>query len=306
MGNKRLWEFVYAPETFEDLIINDDLKPILRKNLDERPNMLLYGPPGVGKGSYVDVLINHNGLKNSTMKINASLEGGIDTIREKVKTFAQASNFEIGKMKLVYLNEADHPNLGAAQQSLRQLIEDVQKTTQFILVCNYINNVIPELLSRMQVYQISNPPATEIFKKCEWILKNEGIKYNKKTVVEIIKKKYPDIRNTIISLRQNVINGKLKETPEITGSDKVLTDILNSMKSGDPEQVRKILKSNNVFYPALYDFLYNKIMENENVFSDDAEMILLIAEHLHRDTTHSIKEINFMHMVFKALKGGYI
>lgn len=304
---ERLWEFKYAPTKWEDLIINDDLKPILKKNLDERPNMLLYGSPGVGKGSYVDVLMSHNDLKSSTMKINASLEGGIETIRSKVLPFAQASNFELDKLKLVYLNEVDHPNLAVSQGSLRQLMEDVQKTTQFVLVCNYIENIIPELKSRCQVYQVGNPPAKEIYSKCEYILNNENIKFNKKSLIQLVKKCYPDIRSTIISLRQNVVDGKLSDNIIISSSDTLFADILSAIKSGDPEQVRKKLKSNTIFYPQLYEYLYKQIMESENsVFKNDAEAILLIGEHHYRDSMVAIKEINLLHMVFKLIKNGCI
>lgn len=303
---ERLWEFKYQPSKWEDLIINDDLKETLRKNLDERPNMLLYGPPGCGKGSYIDVLINHNEIKGCTLKINASLEGGIDTIRDKVRSFAQAANFELGKLKLVYLNEADHPNLQAAQQSLRALIEETNKITQWIFACNYSQYVIPEIKSRCQVFNITNPPANEIFAKCEYILKNEGVKYKKKTIVDLIKKTYPDIRSTINTLRRNSINGKLQENIEFSSADKIFESILESMQTGDPEKVRKILKSNTIYYPQLYEFLYNKLMTEDKVFKDDAEAILLVGEHLHRDSHSSIKEINFMHMIFKMLKNGVI
>lgn len=268
--------------------------------------MLLYGNPGVGKGSYIDVLIKHNKLENCTMKINASMEGGIDTIREKVKVFAQSANFEVGKLKLVYLNEVDHPNLQVAQQSLRQLMEDVQKTTQFILACNYVQNIIPELKSRCQCYNIYSPPATEIFKKCEHILKSEGIKYSKGSIVDLVKKSYPDIRNTIITLRSNVIDGKLREKIEFSSADKIFDSVLEAMKTKDPEQIRKILKSNTIYYPQLYEYLYKKIMEEDDIFSNDAGMILLIGEHSYRDNIVSIKEINFMHMVFESLTKGYL
>ncbi|MFW6007936.1 MAG: AAA family ATPase [archaeon] len=302
----RLWEFKYAPQKWEDLIINKDLKIPLKKALDERPNMLLYGPPGTGKGSYVDVMVNHNDISDSTMKINASLEGGIDTIREKVKSFSQASNFNIGTLKLVYLNEADHPNLMAAQQSLRQLIEDTQKLTQFVLVCNYPNNVIEELKSRLQEFNITNPPADEIFKKCEYILNNEGVKYNKKTVVEIIKRVYPDVRNTIITLRKNVVDGKLIENVQFSASDKVFGRVLSAMQSGDPEKVRKVLKTETIYYPQLYEYLYNQIMEKDSVFKNDAEALVFIGEHAYRDSVVAIKEVNFMHMVFEMLRAGVI
>lgn len=302
----RLWEFDYAPKKWEDLIISEDMKDVLRKSIKERPNMFIYGPPGVGKGSYVDVLIHENELKASTLKINGSLEGGIETIREKVLPFAQAMNFDVGKLKLVYLNEADHPNLVTAQRSLRDLIESTNKVTQWILVCNYPEVIIPELKSRCQSFHLNKPPAKEIFKKCADILESEGVKFKKDSLLSIVKKCYPDIRNTIITLRQNTVNGKLKDKIEFAGSDVTFDEILKCMKSGDPESVRKALKSSTIFYPQLYEFLYNKVMDEDEVFKNDAGAILLISEHAYRDNIVSIKEINFMHMVFEMLSKGVI
>lgn len=305
MKKDRLWEFVYAPKTFDELILNENLKKSLKKALDERPNMLLYGPPGIGKGAYVNILINHNDIKDSVLKINASMELNIDMMRQNVKSFAQSMGFS-GKLKLIYLNEIDSGNILAAQKSLRQLIEDTQGNCQFILVCNYEQNIIPELKSRMQLFHFCNPPAAEIFKRCKYILDQEKVEYNNKTIVELIKRTHPDIRNTIISLRQNVIDGKLQNKIKLSASDELFEDILNSIKSGDPEKVRKILKSNTIFYPQLYEFLYSSIMDNDEVFKNDAEAILLISEHLYRDNIVNIKEINFMHMIFKFLKNGII
>lgn len=302
----RLWEFEYSPKTWDDLIINDDLKDPLKKAIKERPNMLIYGPPGVGKGSYIDVLINENDIKTSTLKINASMEGGIDTIRQKVMPFAQAANFDMNTLKLVYLNEYDHPNLSTSQKSLRQLIEDTQKTTQWVLACNYVESVIPEIMSRCQCFHINNPPAKEIFQRCEYILQSEKVNYNKKTLLELVKRSYPDIRNTIITLRQNVINKNLKEKIEFTNADKTYEIVLSGIKSGDPEKVRKVLRSNTINYPKLYEFLYNKLMNEDEVFKDDAEAIVLIAEHAYRDVLVAIKEINFMHLIFLMMKKGII
>ncbi|MFW6046873.1 MAG: hypothetical protein ACOCP4_03690 [Candidatus Woesearchaeota archaeon] len=206
----------------------------------------------------------------------------------------------------IVTHNCDHPNLQAAQQSLRALIEETNKITQWIFACNYPQYVIPEIKSRCQVFNITNPPANEIFAKCEYILKNEGVKYKKKTIVDLIKKTYPDIRSTINTLRRNSINGKLQENIEFSSADKIFESILESMKTGDPEKVRKILKSNTIYYPQLYEFIYNKLMTEDKVFKDDAEAILLVGEHLHRDSHSSIKEINFIHMIFKMLKNGVI
>ena len=50
----------------------------------------------------------------------------------------------------------------------------------------------------------------------------------------------------------------------------------------------------------------HQIMDEDDVFSKEAEAILLIGEHLHRDSQSSIKELNFMHMYFIMLKQGVV
>lgn len=268
--------------------------------------MLLYGPPGVGKGCIVENFIKHHGLENHTLKIHASSETGIDSIREKVEPFAKSASLD--KMKLVYLNEADALSSGqsGAQKMLRELIETTHKSCQFIFACNYIQYIIDEIQSRSEVYNITHPPAKEIFSKCVYILEQEGIQYKKKSLLELVKRCYPDMRNTIITLQQNVYNGKLADKIALSPAEGVHEEVLEAMKSGDPDKVRKVLRSNTILYPALYEFLYNKLMEEDQVFSNDYGAILLIGEHHNENAKVDIQEINFMHMIFKMLRDGVI
>lgn len=303
--SKELWEFKYKPKEFDDMVLNDDIKPLLKKSLDERPNMLLYGPPGVGKGCFVDILINHNNLKNFTLKINASSETGIDSIRDKVVPFASA--FSPGQMKLVYLNEADAlsgTNQSSAQKSLRDLMETVQSNTRFIFACNYEQYIIPEIKSRCQMINISNPPKKDIVMKMAYILQSEKVKFNPKSLISIVNRTYPDIRNTIITLRQNVNNGELAENIVLSSSEKIFNKILDAMKSGNPENVRIELRSKTIYYLGLYEYLYEQLMTQDEVFKNDGTAILHICEHFHRNETIPNKEINFMHLVFKMLEDG--
>jgi len=48
----KLWWKEYNPKTFEELILNENIKPALRKALDEVPNLMLTGHYGVGKSAY--------------------------------------------------------------------------------------------------------------------------------------------------------------------------------------------------------------------------------------------------------------
>ena len=302
MKYRNLWEFTYEPKNFESMILNEKIKPAFEEALKTRPNMLIYGPPGVGKGTFVNILIKYHKLENLTLKINASDETGIDAIRDKVKTFAQAMS--LGKLKLVYLNEADSLTSGkqGAQKMLRDLMEQTQGNTQFIFCCNYENYIIPELKSRCQIFSMSSPPANEIFDYAKFILKKEKVKFTTKALVKIVKKCYPDIRSTFVTMRQNVVNGELSEH-SLIAHEQVFENILTNMKR-DPGEVRKILKSNSIFYESLYQYLYQYLIEEDNsgIFKDEAQAIIYVAESSYRNNIVANKEIEFMGMYFKMLK----
>jgi replication factor C small subunit len=298
-----LWEFKYKPRTFDEIIFDERIKPKLRKALDEVPNMTISGSAGIGKGTFMDVLMEEK--KPEMMKINGSDETGVDAIRDRVKPFAESMGFS-NTLKIVYINEADRlsPN---AQDMLRDLIESVHDLTRFILLCNYPERITPEILSRCPLIQIPNPPIKDIAKKCIDILKNEGIIYDGKAVINIVKSCYPDIRNTINTLKYNVVDDILVEDAIIINIEQVYQDVVEAMKTSDPSQVRKVLRSNPIDYVKLYEYLYKLIMDSEeSVFSNDISAILHITEGAYRNDQVAIKEISFMNMYLKLLKNGCI
>jgi len=155
-----------------------------------------------------------------------------------------------------------------------------------------------ELMDRCNLIEISNPPAKEIFLFTSKILQAEKIKFDKKVLLSIIKKSYPSIRNTIRSLQINIKNGKLVGDLTST-SEAVWIEIINAIKKGDVVMVRKLLRSNYINYPALYEYLYNNCGE----FKEPGGAILLIGEHLVSDSKIAIKEINFIHMTVQGILG---
>ena len=286
---KNIWVYKYQPENFEDIILNDDIKPKLRKALNEYPNLLLYGNSGVGKGCFANILIKKDNIDN--MWINASDESGIDVFRNKIRPFATAMCLK--DLKVVVLNEGDSLTSGpqGSQKLLRQLMEDVYKLCRFVLICNYDGYIIPELKSRFQVIKVDNPPAKEIGKLCLKILRQENIQFDPKVAMEIVKKCYPDIRKTINVLQENSVDGKLVGS-SLSASEDIFRKILTLMLKKDIDGVREELKSNYIPYPELYQFLY----ENAGEFKQPGGAILLIGKALRWDTTVAIKEINFMEM----------
>lgn len=83
----------YRPKTLDEVIGNEDALTKLKNIAAEGNvlNMILVGPPGIGKTSSVLCLARTllNDLFDScTLEMNASDERGIDVVRDKIKTFA--------------------------------------------------------------------------------------------------------------------------------------------------------------------------------------------------------------------------
>lgn len=298
-----IWSFNYEPKTIDDMVLNEDIRKRFKKFVTELPNMMLYGSPGVGKGTFAHILLEQTKLPK--LWINASDETGIDAMRDKVRSFA-TSMASHGDMKIVVLNEGDSLTSGmqGSQKMLRQLMEDVQKITRFILLCNYDRYIIPELRSRFTTLKIENPPKPDIAKFCLKILKSENIKLNKEAVTHIkniVEKCYPDIRRTVNALQENCIDGQLVGS-RLSKSEGIWDIILKGIISKNIDNIRQTLKSNYIDYNELYSYLF----ENAGEFKEPGGAILLIGEHLHRNTISDIKEINFMHMVVDMIYGNIV
>jgi DNA polymerase III delta prime subunit len=291
-----LWTFKYEPKEFEDMILNEDIKPKLRKVIeDEVPNLMLYGTAGVGKGTFTNILIEKTGYDH--MWLNASDETGIDIVRDKVAHFS--TSMPLTQMQLCILNESDsltHSGKQNAQKMLKQLMEDVHKITRFIFLTNNINEMLPELRSRCWVIGISNPPIKEIAKHALTILRNENIEFDGKDVLDIVKKCYPDIRKTIWALHENVIDGKLSGSM-ISATEALNKKLLQLVIDKDIEELRKELRGNYVDYVELYYYCY----ENAGMYKKPGQAILEIGEHLNRHGRYPVPEINFMRMVMSMM-----
>lgn len=106
MNKTDIWCFKYQPQTFSEIVLNNDIRNKLQKALVEVPNLMLVGPAGVGKGTFTNVFLKQTGL--DYLWVNCSDETSIDNIRTKVKSFA--TSLGITPLKIVVLNECLEEN----------------------------------------------------------------------------------------------------------------------------------------------------------------------------------------------------
>jgi replication factor C small subunit len=295
-----LWVEKFRPTKLENYIGSGVVKNRIKRCLDNNdiPHFLFHGPAGTGKTTLAKLIINN--LKCDYKYINASDENGIDTIREKVKDFAEAGTFQ--PLKIIILDEADFLT-GNAQAALRNTIEEYSTNTRFILTCNYVEKVIEPIQSRCEVHKIVPPSKGEVARCVVHILESEGIKHDLQDVAIVINRNYPDLRSTLVELQGAIDENNELQIHETDNAKfhEALLDKLKNPTSKSWQEIRQIIANAQLDdYNPIYRFLY----DNLDSFSkgNEAEVIIAIDEHLWRSHVIPDKEITLMTMFGKVLK----
>lgn len=294
-----LWVEKYRPKNLDDIILDGDVKEHFKTITEDVPSILFYGPPGIGKSSLAKILVNDI-LKCQYLYINASDENGIDTIRNKVITFAQTRSID-SKKKIVLLEEADGLT-GESLRILRNVMEEYCDTTRFILTANNLNKIMEPIRSRCILFKIQ-PTLRGCADRCIEILKKENIQFDissiKKNLTNFLNDRYPDLRRIINDLQKFSVTGTLvfPEQYEISNISSYIIEGLASKNLSSLEIRKKIIESEKDFngdYQELMKNIFEYTYKSDDL-TDKVKRSLLIdlGEYMYRDNFVLDHEINF-------------
>jgi replication factor C subunit 3/5 len=227
------WVEKYRPKTIDEIISHAQNIETIKKLLigGSLPHLLFHGSSGTGKTSTIMALakeIYGRNIRLMVMKLDASDDRGINSVREDIKGFAEKSNMFKKGVRLIILDEADSMTFDA-QFALRRIIEKYSATIRFCLICNYENKIIPAIRSRCANFRFSNIDIKHIYFKLNLIAKAEHLKYEPNVIETIATLAKGDLRKAInliqsISMQTNNITNQLCwETAGIPSNEEIKT-----------------------------------------------------------------------------------
>ena len=225
-----VWRFKYLPKDLEEICGRDHVKERLNNIIQQRnfPHMLFVGAKGIGKTTiaslfskkflgrdynanfkliYADVPLTEEERKQarseayvSTSKIG-SIAGKTMTmpafLQVKVKPFVQLK--VLGDVPFKILIVKNFEALGSNQQGFRRLMEKYGSNCRMILITTKISGIIDPIVSRCQIFLISQAELKDF----------------KRLILDIAVKEALTVEEDVIEFLYKICEGKLSRAIDL-------------------------------------------------------------------------------------------
>ena len=297
------WIEKYRPKKFQDIIGQDQTINTLIKLLanNSLPHLLFSGPPGSGKTSTIMIIseeLYKNNISLMVIKLDASDDRGITTVRDNIKSFVEKTNLFIKGVRLIILDEADSMTFDA-QFALRRIIEKYSDVIRFCFICNYENKIISPIKSRCAKFRFELIDSTYIIDKLTYISFVENIKLSKNVTRIIAEYSKGDLRQSINTLQSicmyaDALKHSTNENIEI--NDNLCYRMLEIPSKESLENIFIILTKKDQELNNKYMYIKNYL--TENYYS----LIKLLRELFYFLLNNNINHVNIHNIIIELAK----
>ena len=282
----------YKPKTLEEYHCDDELKARIRTYIEtgSRKPLIFYGPAGTGKTTIAQVICNELGAH--MYDVNASMENGVDKIRDDVVTWARNAVIGSNGLKVIFFDEADRLT-PQAQDALKRTIDDYSKNTIFIFCTNNIHKIIEPLKSRantstFEMGYVSDGVIEALL--VDVVGQIEGCKDI--DVAAIIKLAHGEPRHAI-NLLQSYIDGSFTVPEDVRSK---FTQLLDGISEDDsPLELLHLITEDSL--GEFSEFIFGDMSPNFEFFEKDALKIIADTD---RALQHSInKDVHLLNMIIR-------
>ena len=313
-----MWVEKYRPANLKEIINQRDIVNGLSnfsKEPDDIPHLLFSGPAGVGKTTTALCLAKEllgESWRTDTLELNASDERGIKMVRERVKEFAAVMKLPTDRdnkkmFRIIILDEADEMT-SEAQTALRRIIEDSSRTTRFIIICNYLSQIIEPIQSRCVVFKFRRLSREDVSDYLRFICEKQGVRFEEKAFSTIYDSTLGDLRHSINILQAAagmgaVSSSNVASSIGLSGKTRV-KEIIKLALAGKFHEARfRLFELMQVYGMSENDFLKYANQEAYDLKLDRPdEFAALMAEYDYRLVTGAHPEIQLVALLAQLSK----